>query len=379
MKVDVLIKNGRIYDPGSKIDYRGDIAVKDKRIVSLNAGEKPDAGKVLDAHGAYVLPGLIDVHTHCNWLGNYIGMPADLASIPAGVTATIDAGSTGVSNYRAFLRYLDSCEVKSKIMLHASASGQIMSRQFSENIDPSVWDLNLFEKAFRDCGDRIVGIKIRVSKNVVGPLGLKPLEEVVKLADHFGTRLFVHPTDPSGSMADVARLLRAGDVICHMYHGFGNTIQEGERIAEDVLAARKRGVLFDVSQGQGNFSLDLAEKAIAQGFVPDTISTDLNYENWNHPLVFSLPMTMSKMMALGMDFETVVKCVTTRAAEQFGEAGNLGTLAAGSAGDITVVALVDAETTYRDIHGNERRSDKRIVPLATVIDGEVLYRSPETL
>jgi len=379
LSIDMVIRNGRLFDPALGLDAIGDLGIKKRTIAWTN---KPvvEKGKVeINATGCLVLPGIIDVHSHCFWRGNYIGMPADLAGIPSGVTATIDAGSSGVSNYMGLLRLLDQCETKTKIMLHLSAGGQMMSRQFPENIDPSVWDMSLFEKAFELCNDRIVGLKMRVSKSVLGDLGLRPFEEGLKMAARFNTRLFIHPTDPIIPMGELAAMLRPGDVMCHMYQGFGDTLIVDGGVDGKILDARKRGVIFDVSQGQGNFSLVVAKQAIEQGFLPDTISTDLNMENWNHPFVFSLPMVMTKHLALGMSLEQVVAAVTANAAKQMGAAGNMGTLQENTCADISIFKLVDAPVMYRDVHGNTLQGDKMLTPMATIIDGTVLYRSPSTL
>lgn len=130
--IDLMIKNGRIYDPGQKLDFIGDIAVHKGKIVDMGPDLPMEPERTVNAKGFYVVPGLIDVHTHINWLGNYIGMPADLACIPMGVTATIDAGSSGVSNYRSLLRYMDTCEMKTKIMLHASAASYGVAKDYME-------------------------------------------------------------------------------------------------------------------------------------------------------------------------------------------------------------------------------------------------------
>ncbi|MGE4283789.1 MAG: amidohydrolase family protein [Clostridia bacterium] len=379
LSADLIIRNGHVYDPCGNIDFMGDIAVKDRKIVAYDPPKDIKATKELNVQGCWVVPGLIDAHTHCNWLGNYIGMPTDIACIPYGVTATIDAGSTGVSNYRSLLRYLDTCETKTKIMLHLSASGQIMSSQFAENIDPSVWDMELFERAFQHCGDRIVGLKLRASKAVLKELGLDPLHKALKLADHLNTRLFLHSTDPLVTMSELTSYLRPHDVVAHMYHGEGETMIKDGRVAEGIIESRKRGVIFDVSQGKGGFSIEVARASIAQGFLPDTISTDLNAENWNNPLDFSLLMTMSKHMALGMSFEQVLRCVTGNAAEQMGMQGEIGTLAIGTCADITILKTTDKAVEFRDIYNNTVRSEQILMPLATIIDGQVLYRTPDTL
>lgn len=379
MTADILLRNGRVFDPGIGMDKIANVAIRDARITSLDAPPGAVARTDIDATGCWVVPGLIDVHTHCYWRGNYIGMPADIAGIPSGVTATIDAGSSGVSNYRGLLRVLDQCETRTKIMVHLSAGGQVMSSQYAENIDPSVWNPALFEKAFREFPDRIVGLKIRASKPVLGDLGLMPVHEGLKMAERLGTRLFVHPTNPIVPMAELAALLRPGDVMCHMYHGFGHTIIVDGKVDRGVLEARERGVIFDVSQGQGNFSIEVAKTAVAQGFLPDTISTDLNIENWNNPLDFSLPMVMTKHMALGMDFGDVIRAVTVNAAKQVGAQGELGTLAEGTVADVTVFKTTEHNIDYRDIHGNTLRGDTIIAPMATIINGQVLYRSPFTI
>ena len=377
--IDLMIKNGRIYDPGQKTDFIGDIAVHRGKIVEMGPNLTVEAEKSVNAKGFYVVPGLIDVHTHINWLGNYIGMPADLAGIPMGVTATIDAGSSGVSNCRSLLRYMDTCETKTKIMLHASAGGQIMTKQYSENIDPSVWNPDLFERAFEEFGDRIVGIKLRISRNVVQELGMRPLEGALRLAEHLNTRIFVHPTDPPVPMAEVASYLRKGDVMCHMYHQEGYTIMDGDEVDEEVKKARNRGVIFDVSQGKGNFSIALAKKAVSQGFLPYTVSTDLNIENWNSPLDFSLLMTMSKLMALGMEFDDVLKGVTVNAAEIFGKPGDMGVLKVGTCADITVLSMENQKIEFTDKYNNKVVGERILKPMATVIDGRLLYCSGDTL
>ena len=377
--IDLLIRNGTIFDPGQKLNQTGDIAVHRGVIIAVGQNLEYKAERELNAKGFYVVPGLIDVHTHINWKGNYIGMPADLGCIPNGVTATIDAGSTGVSNYRALVQYMDTCEVKTKMMLHASASGQIMSKQFAENIDPDVWNLDLFERAFEELKGRVIGLKLRVSRNVVKEMGLYPLEKAVQLAEHLGTRVLIHPTDPPVSMEELSRYLRKDDVMCHMYHGEGHTILEKGKISEELWKSRERGVIYDVSQGKGNFSIKLAGEAIRQGFLPDTISTDLNIENWNDPWDFSLLMTMSKLMALGMSFEQVIYTTTAAAAKMFGEPGKLGILKEETPADITILQIADQKIVFRDKYDDTVEGHQILKPIETIIDGNLRYCSSDML
>jgi len=379
MDADILIRGGRLYDPGIGLDRTGDLAITGRNIAAMCPDEPVAAARTINAEGCLVLPGLIDIHTHLNRFGTYIGMNPDIAGIPMGVTAMVDGGSTGVSNVRAFLRQLDGYEIKTKIALNICAGGQIMSTQYTECVDPAVWDIGLFERVFEDYSDRIIGLKIRTSRNIVGELGMIPLQKTVELAEHLGTRVIVHSTNPPCTMAELADMLRPGDMIAHMYHGNGNTILENGAVAEGVKAAQERGILFDVSQGQGNFAIPVAGQAIAEGFYPDTVSTDLNIESWNNPLVFSLLMTMSKLLALGLPLDKLIVGVTSVPAEVMGLGGRLGTLSLGSCADVTVVQYRERPTTFADLYKNTLKANRILLPMATVIDGQIQYQSPETL
>lgn len=379
MHADLLIKHGHIYDPGAGIDHYGDIAVAAGKILSIDGGPDFQADQVIDAAGCLVLPGLIDIHTHVSRFATHIGLNPDIACIPNGVTAVVDCGSSGVSNFRAVLRILRDFEIRSRLVLHVSAGGQMMSTQFAENTDPSVWNRRYFEDAFRENPEELVGLKIRASRGVLGAYGMEPVRQAVRLAEHLGTRLFVHATDCLCTMEELAGMLRPGDVLCHIYHGDGNTLLREGPVAEGIWEARRRGVILDVAQGQGNFSIPLAAECIRQGLFPDTISTDLNIPNWDSPLVFSLLMTMSKFLALGLPLEEVIRSVTCRPAAVMGMGGGLGTLREGTAADISVVQLVEKPTRFRDKYGNQITAQKKFMPLATVIGGRMQYQSSDTI
>ena len=152
---------------------------------------------------------------------------------------------------------------------------------------------------------------------------MAPLKRALQLAEHLNTRLFVHATDPACTMEELVGMLRPGDVLSHIYHGEGHTLLSGGPVAESIFKAQEKGVILDVAQGQGNFSIPLTAECIRQGLFPDTISTDLNIPNWDSPLVFSLLMTMSKLLALGLPFEQVIKAVTCNPAKVMGMALSL--------------------------------------------------------
>ena len=379
MKADYIIRGGRLFDPDQQIDFVGDIAVKSGKIIEIGPEISKDAGHVLDASGCLVLPGLIDIHAHIYEDGVWNGMPADLAGIPLGVTAFLDAGSSGVSNYRDLIAKCRANKTHCRIMLNVSACGIIMPLQFSEPIDPALWNIALFDEAFREYGEMITGLKLRMNKAVVKDLGLEPLKKSVELAERYGTRVIVHVTDAAVSMSALADCLRGGDVFCHVFHGTGNTILNPDgTIEEGILRARERGVLFDVGSGRGNFSLAVAKQALSQGFLPDTISSDVTLQNWNNPIAGNLIYIMSKFLALGMSLEDVVSRVPSAPAKQFGVSG-LGTLATGTPADVSVIKLENKTLSFTDRFDNQVEGKQLFVPKATMIGGQLLYRSADTL
>lgn len=380
MKADLLIKNGHIFDPAAGIDKNGCVIVRKKKISKLvegTPGEPVEAVQEIDAGGRLVVPGLIDCHTHLNYLGQANGAPVDLLCLPNGVTAAIDAGSTGVSNYKGFLQALSLRETKTKIMLNVSACGIIMPTWFPEPLDPSAWDADWFDEAFENYGEQIVGLKLRVSRNVVGELGLKPLEAALRLAERCGTRVTVHLTDPAAEIGRIAEMMRPGDVLTHIHQGTGETIFKNGAIDPRVLSAQRRGVIMDCANGKYNISLDIARRAIQEGFLPDSISSDLNVTNWRSPWVFSLPMVMSKYLALGMTLEKVIECTTAAPARQMGSGNVLGTLLEGAPADITILEIKEQGTEFRDILGGSVRGSRLLIPRAAVLDGKTMYLSAD--
>jgi predicted amidohydrolase len=372
---ELLIKNGRILDPGANVDFIGDILVDGEKIREVGKNLDAKADTIIDASGFLVTPGWIDIHGHLYEGGAPNGFPIDLASIPMGITAIVDAGSSGVANYPNLLKYLRNSIIRAKLMLNVSACGIIMPSHFPEPLDPKVWNINLFRKAKEICGEDMIGLKVRVSKDIVRELGLEPLKKAVEAADKIGTRVIVHVTDAPVSMSEVAACLRMGDVFCHVFHGKGNTIITPEgKIEEGILEARKRGVIFDAASGRGNFGLDVARTAIAEGFLPDSISTDITLQNLHNLLAGHLPIVMSRYLPLGMSVEQIIECVTKGPAEQFGMEG-LGTLATGTAADITIAELVKKPVEYVDAFGKSVTCKEIFAPKATIIGGTIQYRS----
>lgn len=374
MKLDIAIKNGCIIDPRSGRKETGHVFIKDKKIVE--ASEEAEAGFVFDASGLYVLPGLIDYHTHVFAAGTEIGIPADVAMIPQGVTTVVDAGSAGVANAEAFAGSAASGNrVRVKAFLNVSPTGLTTGR-YHENINPKYWDKVKLQDLLERYPELFVGLKIRISKAIADGLGIEVLEAAVKLAEELNTRLAVHSTDPPASMEDVARLLRKGDILVHCFHGTGSTIlDERGQVLPAVREAQRRGVIMDAANGRNHWAFSVAEPALRQGFVPDVISTDITTKTLFKDPVFGLPYVMSKYLSLGLPLEEIVAGCTEVPARLLGLEGVIGTLAPGACGDVSVFSIENKTITFSDTKGELRTGTQLLVPRLTVVQGQVLFRS----
>lgn len=379
MKADILIQGGTVIDPARNINQKQDLAIQRGKIVEVPQGEAVEADQVLPAQGHIVVPGLIDLHAHLNYLGSANGLPGDAACLPNGVTAVADAGSVGVSNYRALLHQTESWMVKTRFYLNVSAGGQIMSKQFPEPLDPSKWEDSLFQKALADGQGRILGFKVRTSKKVVGELGLVPLKAAICLAQRFSVPLVVHPTDPPLPMGELAAMLEPGSILCHIYQGVGETAIQGDKLSDGLMQAQRRGVIYDVAHGRLNFSFPVAREALRLGLEPDTISTDASQANWNKLPMVSLPIVMGKFLAMGMPLEKVIEKTTSRPARILGQEGEWGTLTPGTCADVAILKIVNQPVIYQDCFGNEQPGAQRLSVRATILDGKIVYRTAEMM
>lgn len=376
MKVDILIKNGLVVNPSDNTMEVMDVAVvkrkifqKGKNITDINADIE------IDATGCIITPGLIDCHLHLFAGSGESGMQPDITFLPFGVTGGVDGGSAGISNYELFSSVIIHHSVTTvKAYLSPSPAGQATIKYYPENVDPKHFDV----ERIADCVERhrgeIVAIKMRISRNIVGEFGLKPLEAAVKIGERVGLPVVVHSTDPAGNVEQVLDILRPGDVFGHAFHGTGDCIigKDG-RVKPCVHAARKRGILFDVANGIAHFVISVAQQALAEGFLPDTISTDETTKSMYRQPVHSLPFIMSKYLCLGMSLQDVICATTWRPAQIYGFDG-MGTLCEGANADIAVFKLIEKPMRFRDTRGDFLNGNKALIPQMTVKNGTILYR-----
>lgn len=374
MIADIRIRNGRIIDPSRAIDRVGEVLVAQGRVIDAEANKNVEAMVDIDASGCVVTPGLIDFHNHIFDAGSDLCIPADASMLPAGVTAAVDAGSAGASTIELFLSTMLTQRVRFKAFMHVCPTGQ-GTTQFHETMKPESWDRPRMAWMLEKHKDSILGLKIRFSEELVGDQGDKPLRETMALAGGLGVPVCVHTTNPPSSTEALLDLLRPGDIFCHVFHGKGTTIIENGKVKKAVHEAKKRGVIFDACNGSNHFAFDTAIPALADGFFPDVISTDLTVKTlWRSP-VAALPYILSKYIALGCDLPQIIKAATETPAKLMGMEGEIGTLAPGALGDVSIFALRERPVTFMDTFKKTVNGNAMLTPLMTVSGGQILYRS----
>lgn len=375
-KYDLLLKGGRVVDGRNNIDAVRDVAVKDGKIAAVAESiAANEATKVLDVAGLVVTPGLIDLHVHVfhtslvpnAWAGDNSVQP-DLISFRTGVTTMVDAGSSGYRNFPQFrATVIDRAQTRILALINIAGYGMMT---------------NLVEQDTKDMLPEKVADIVRRNKDVV--VGIKTAHyekpdwtsvdraiEAGKLAGvpimvDFG---FFRPERPYWQL--VTSRLRPGDISTHMFRGPVPWVDEKGKLYPYLQQARSRGVRFDVGHGGGSFVMRNAAPAIAQGFYPDTISTDLHFGSMNAGMM-DMPTTMSKLLALGMPLREVLVRSTWAPAQVIGRT-DLGHLSVGAIADITATRVLEGDFAYRDQSEARARGKQRLQPELTIKDGKVVW------
>ncbi len=216
----------------------------------------------------------------------------------------------------------------------------------------------------------MLGVKVRASANVVGGSGDEPLRRARAAADRLGLPLMVHIGEAPSGIEDVLAALGEGDVLTHCFSGWrDNGLLLDGRVRPSVLAAQRRGVLFDVGHGMGSFDAEVARALIEQGFAPDTISSDIHA--YAAAAVGDLPKVLSKFLALGLSLDEVLARATLHPARALGL--DAGTLRVGAPGDVAVLELVDGPVEFADTWGHAFAGSRMLRPVMTVQRGEVVH------
>jgi dihydroorotase len=379
-KFDLLIKGGDVLDPSQSLRGKRDIGMRYGLIEAVEADIPAErALRVLDASGKLVTPGLVDLHCHVFPYGSAIGIPADELVAHQCTTTCVSAGDAGANNFAAFRRYVVA---QTRTRLYAFV--HIANIGLAGFPVPELYNINYARvdeaaRAVAENADLVLGIKVRMSENVIAKNGLEPLQRAITACEKVGTgtKVMCHigGVETRELMSQILDLLRPGDILTHAYTGapniggtFTNIVQNG-RLLPAALAAKQRGVVFDVGHGGGSFDYTVAEPAIAQGCPPDTISSDIHVFSGNTPGMPYLTWVMSKFMGLGFTLEQVVAMATVNPAKVINRMPKLGTLQVGAPGDVAIMELVEGEVSFVDTRNNTRTGRAYLKPVQTVTAG----------
>lgn len=381
MQYDLLVTGGEVIDPSANLRGVMDVGIAGGRIVevapSLPANQ---AKRTISAKGMLVMPGLVDMHAHVLVNGHDMGIHTDECCSGSGVTTLCDAGSTGSSNFEALRGMLDSSvRTNVRAFVNLSAIGVTGVQRSGELAHFAYADPEGCARTIKENPDLAIGVKLRFGPGLVWEYSAEPVKLARKTADMAGdVPMMMHITDSPVPLPELIAHMKPGDVVTHCYHGRNHGIlgQEKEFVLKEVIEAQRAGIIFDCAHGRNHFSFRTLEKALEQGFLPDTISTDLTMRTAREGPVWDLPTTMTKLLHFGMSLEEVVRRSTSAPARIMGLEGTVGTLKPGANADVSIFELRDGDFEMRDSDGNVVTAKRRLLAQTTIKDGRVWYQRP---
>ena len=377
---DLLIKGGTVVDPGQNLHALLDVAVKDGKILEL----APDiaaarALRVVSAKGKIVTPGLIDIHVHIFEGVGPTGLNADQYCLGRGVTTAVDAGSTGYADIAGFRQYvIKPSATRVYALIDIGARGTILGLIGNyANLD---WvNAQLTARAAETSKPDVIGIKVRLSKEITGSNDLEILKRALEAAKISHLPLTVHVGDSFSPLPEILVQLRKGDVLTHCFTGRPHgPLDANGKIIPEMLDCRQRGVFFDVGDGGPHLDLDVAEKCLQQNFLPDMIGTDLGGLSYNGP-VYDLVTELSKFLLLGLTVDQVIERVTIQPTRVFNFGAEIGSLRPGTVADITILEVREGSFLFTDSTGKKRTGRQKLQSAAAVRAGKLYVNRSEDL
>lgn len=374
---DLVLRNGHVIDPKNNVDAQRDVAIREGKIAAIEPSIPASAAKKsIDISGLYLTPGLVDIHEHVfvglrhnAWGNGDLSVPADVLAVPNGVTTIADAGSSGWRDFPEFRRrIIETSKTRIFAFINIVGAGMANADDVAEQNEHDM-DLDALSKTISENRDLIVGIKtahweqpnfISVQKAV--EVGNRNHLPVMVDFGWFNNKSYEQM---------INTILRPGDISTHVFRMPAPLLTPDGKPAPYMLDARRRGVKFDVGHGGGSFNFALAEPMVKGGFFPDSISTDLHVSSATG-VMLNMPNVMSKILALGVPLNEVIRESTTNPATEIGHS-ELGQIAIGSIADITVLRVDHGHFSYADLAGGKVEGADRIVPEMTLRAGEVVF------
>jgi dihydroorotase len=383
---DLLLKGGHVVDPANHIDAVMDVAVSSGKIAAVTRDiPASSAAKVVDVSGLYVTPGLIDIHFHVghggaplNWFDAEarehelpLGIPADLA-IESGVTTIVDAGTSGAETFlQTKEEVMDRSKVRVLAFLNIVANG--MNGGLEQTVDQM--DVKRCVETINKYSDLIVGVKTAHYWTEAPWDGehtpWAAVDRAIACAEATNRPvMFDFWPRPDRTYGDlILKKARPGDIHTHVFAQQFPIILPDGKLNPIMAEARNRGVIFDVGHGAGSFWFRNAVPAVKQGFVPDSMSTDLHTGNFT---ILGFDEVLSKFRAMGVPFDDLIKRSTVNPANEI-HRPSLGTLSVGKDADIAVLEELHGKFGYIDCGVARMNGDVRIIARMTVRAGRILY------
>jgi dihydroorotase len=365
---DLVIKGGRVIDPSVRLDAVRDVAISGGRIAAVETNITAGAAQTIDARGKIVAPGLIDIHTHCGRDGRGAVMVLE-----DGVTGWIDGGSQGADRIAETVAVARTAPQLGRCLINVGRAGILPEGDTS---DISRADVAALRAAIAKQREFVVGVKARLTREVTGPNDVEVLRRAQEAATAFDLPVMVHMGQSASPLPPLMNLLKEGDIVTHLFAPPPNAIvDEKGRILPEVLAARRRGVWFDVGNGRtGHMRWDTIDAIMNAGFWPDTVSTDWNIDSRTTGVI-DLPNCMSKLLSIGMSVPQAIACATVNAARTFPVFHDRGTLNAGAVADVALLELREGKFEFLDNYNNTRAGKQRFFPSGTILNGRLVQRS----
>lgn len=372
---ELIIKGAQVIDPANSRAGKMDVAINQGKIAKVAPDIGETAAQMINAAGLYLSPGFIDPHTHV-FVGTEAGQFAngvnsvspDDFTFRSGVTTVVDAGTSGWRSFPAFKKQVID-QSKTRILAFLNISGGGMTGAAHEQ---NLSDMNVDSAValIKQYPDIITGVKI-------GHYNGKewtPFDNALNAARQAGKPLFVECHLPEYSLEDQLARMRPGDIITHTFEHIKErmpVVGEDGQVRPFVLAARKRGILFDLGHGGAGFWFDQALPAVKQGFYPNSFGTDLHRFSMNSGMK-DMANVMSKFMAMGLSLEQVVEIATSNAAKAIRHP-ELGSLKEGNPADIVLFHLRDGDFGFMDSAGNSFRGNRKLEVELTVRQGKIVW------